>query len=280
MFDAMSGAKSKVESAIAVNKGRGTSESGPIVSKALGGHSHARPETQAPTQVPNQPRRATTTPLSSSSYKLTMTLSAEAYAQLNELRELSSHAIPHGEIDKVVTRAIAVALAEARRAKSKALRRGSATVDAGRRLGARRRKVRAGDASTTERGETTAPDGESSTAHDSAAATQPRNIEAGGNGGLKVSRTEEAMRRVDQTIVAEGERYVPAAVQRAVWERDRGCCAFVGANGRRCCSRWQVEIDHVTRVADGGQSTVANTRLCCRRHNQAREKWRASRSGP
>ncbi len=38
----------------------------------------------------------------------------------------------------------------------------------------------------------------------------------------------------------------------------------------RCPSRMRVEFDHVTPVASGGESTVANLRLCCRAHNQYR----------
>src|SRR5439155_26062502 len=40
-------------------------------------------------------------------------------------------------------------------------------------------------------------------------------------------------------------RYVPARVRRAVWERDGGQCTFVGASGHRCESRRFLEFDHV-----------------------------------
>jgi hypothetical protein len=47
-------------------------------------------------------------------------------------------------------------------------------------------------------------------------------------------------------------RYVPAAVRRAVWVRDEGRCAFVGANGR-CTERGFLELHHVEPFAAGAR---------------------------
>jgi hypothetical protein len=67
---------------------------------------------------------------------------------------------------------------------------------------------------------------------------------------------------------SDDARHVPASVKRAVWERDGGCCTFVGENGHRCESRTRLEFDHVEPVATGGHATVAGLRLRCRAHNQ------------
>jgi 5-methylcytosine-specific restriction endonuclease McrA len=64
------------------------------------------------------------------------------------------------------------------------------------------------------------------------------------------------------------DRYVPAPVRRAVWERDQGQCTYVSANGHRCTSRQFLEFDHVEPVALGGRATVNGMRLRCRAHNQ------------
>jgi hypothetical protein len=61
--------------------------------------------------------------------------------------------------------------------------------------------------------------------------------------------------------------YIPAAVRRAVWLRDGGRCTFVGPDGHRCDSRWQLQFDHVDPVALGGVATAENLRLRCRPHN-------------
>ncbi len=66
---------------------------------------------------------------------------------------------------------------------------------------------------------------------------------------------------------APGSRHIPAEVKRAVWLRDGGRCAFVGATGRRCTERGFLECHHVTPYAAGGESTAANIQLRCRAHN-------------
>jgi len=58
-----------------------------------------------------------------------------------------------------------------------------------------------------------------------------------------------------------------AEVKRAVWLRDLGCCAFVGTNGHRCNERRFVEFHHVDPYILGGEATVDQIELRCRRHN-------------
>ena len=60
---------------------------------------------------------------------------------------------------------------------------------------------------------------------------------------------------------------VSAEVRRQVWERDQGRCAWASPEGKRCNSRWQVEVDHVEVAARGGPGTLENLRLACRSHN-------------
>jgi hypothetical protein len=62
-------------------------------------------------------------------------------------------------------------------------------------------------------------------------------------------------------------RHIPAAVKRAVWQRDEGCCAFVGGSGR-CRETSFLEFHHVEPYAEGGAATAENIQLRCRAHNQ------------
>jgi hypothetical protein len=62
--------------------------------------------------------------------------------------------------------------------------------------------------------------------------------------------------------------YIPADVRRAVYERDKAQCTFVGADGVRCTERGFLEFDHTTMVCRGGQPTVDGLRLRCHAHNQ------------
>lgn len=66
---------------------------------------------------------------------------------------------------------------------------------------------------------------------------------------------------------APGSRHVPAEVRRSVWQRDLGRCAFMSADGRRCGERGMLEFHHVEPYAAGGEATVANVELRCRKHN-------------
>jgi hypothetical protein len=63
-------------------------------------------------------------------------------------------------------------------------------------------------------------------------------------------------------------RAIPAAVRRAVFERDGGACAFVDAAGKRCGCTSAVELHHVVPFAMGGAHSAENLRVYCRAHNQ------------
>jgi hypothetical protein len=60
---------------------------------------------------------------------------------------------------------------------------------------------------------------------------------------------------------------IPAAVRRAVWERDRGRCTWPLDSGGCCGSTHALELDHVYPWARDGEPTVANLRVVCRAHN-------------
>jgi hypothetical protein len=65
-----------------------------------------------------------------------------------------------------------------------------------------------------------------------------------------------------------GSRHVPAEVERTVWQRDGGRCAFVSRDGRRCTERSFLEFHHANEpYARGGEASVDNIALRCRAHN-------------
>ena len=66
--------------------------------------------------------------------------------------------------------------------------------------------------------------------------------------------------------VGARNRYIPADVRHAVWNRDEGRCTFVGENGHRCGSDMHLEFDHVD--PRNREDTVEGLRLRCRTHNQ------------
>ena len=67
----------------------------------------------------------------------------------------------------------------------------------------------------------------------------------------------------------ETSRYISSAVRDAVFKRDGGRCTFVGANGKRCNSKWDLEIHHdEVPFARGGNHSINNLKLLCAAHNK------------
>jgi hypothetical protein len=62
-------------------------------------------------------------------------------------------------------------------------------------------------------------------------------------------------------------REASAAEKRAVWVRDLGRCRYIGPSGHRCNERRFVEFHHVDPYALGGETSMDNIELRCRRHN-------------
>jgi hypothetical protein len=73
--------------------------------------------------------------------------------------------------------------------------------------------------------------------------------------------------RAQSETPGENDRYVPAAVKRAVWERDQRRCTWPMGDGDVCGSTHQLEFDHDLEVALGGKPTIGNVRLLCKSHN-------------
>ena len=85
----------------------------------------------------------------------------------------------------------------------------------------------------------------------------------------RLGASTRGLRREDEGSSPDRvSRYIPAAVRRAVWERDEGRCTFVSITGGRCRSRRFIELDHVVPFARGGKATAENLRLRCSAHNQ------------
>ncbi len=66
----------------------------------------------------------------------------------------------------------------------------------------------------------------------------------------------------------ENSRFIPRSVRDEVFTRDIGQCTFVGLDGTRCESRWNLEIDHIVPYSRGGGNKAGNLRLLCPEHNR------------
>ena len=92
--------------------------------------------------------------------------------------------------------------------------------------------------------------------------SRPRSEAAGPSGGSAQPR--HRVRR---------SRYIPSPVRREVWRRDGGCCSYVDPHsGRRCGSRFLLELDHIVPFALGGDAQPSNLRLHCSAHHRFRHR--------
>jgi hypothetical protein len=62
-------------------------------------------------------------------------------------------------------------------------------------------------------------------------------------------------------------RHIPAAVRRAVFERDGQQCTYLDPAGRRCSETHRLEFHHLEPFAKGGEHTAVNLALRCAAHN-------------
>ena len=72
----------------------------------------------------------------------------------------------------------------------------------------------------------------------------------------------------DAATSEERTRHIPAAVRRAVWQRDKGQCAHIDGKGRRCSSTRSLQFHHVKNWARGANHEPSEIELRCRAHNQ------------
>jgi 5-methylcytosine-specific restriction endonuclease McrA len=76
---------------------------------------------------------------------------------------------------------------------------------------------------------------------------------------------------------------IPEAVKKAVWERDEGRCQWCGTEDT---PENPIQYDHIYPWSLGGENTVENLELLCRKHNLEKgdrayvtrglERWRSA----
>jgi hypothetical protein len=154
-------------------------------------------------------------------YKIQFTASAEFRDKLERLRGLMRSSVPDGDLAAIIEQAVTEKLERLESRRFARTRSGSA--------------LPASTASPSPRGllPTT---GEGPAASD---------VDPAKPGGRSPSGKG---RRVS--------RHIPAEVRRAVYERDRGQCRYVDAQGRRCTAREGLEFHHRHPFGYGGTQPV------------------------
>ncbi len=186
----------------------------------------------APAQVSDARRRARELePLSPDRFGVHFTADAELRDLIERARALASHRLPNGDLAGLMK------LMAARFVRQEEKRRFG--------IGARPRRTKS-ETNPARTAEREAPPG-----------------------GVPVSpaASEPTMREARTLQTAKRGRYLAVAVRREIHNRDRGRCAFVSADGRRCNARAFLEFDHVKPYARSGAADALNLRLLCKAHN-------------
>ena len=71
----------------------------------------------------------------------------------------------------------------------------------------------------------------------------------------------------EEEEVSAPKRHIPVQVKDEVLARDNHQCSYVSESGVACCSRTNLEIDHILPFALGGKAESSNLRVLCRVHN-------------
>jgi len=226
----------------------------------------AAPGTSAPPVLPPPPSRAirgsfNVAPLSPGRFKVSFTADAELKQKLDLARDLLRHAVPSGDLATIVGRALDLLIEKTEK----------------------RRFAR-----TTRKPTTTSASTEAAGSTDERTVPPPAVSRAPVRGDLTGPPSAPPVPPVRATAPAkESEqkptppaasatppsaplpsRYLPAAVRRAVHDRDGMRCTWQAPDGTRCNSRAWLEHDHIIPRGQGGANDPANIRPYCRAHNR------------
>ncbi len=106
------------------------------------------------------------------------------------------------------------------------------------------------------------PDGDLAAIIEEAVTEKLERIEA-----RRFGKTNAPRKSLEETDLSPSSRYIPAAVKRAVRERDGDRCRFVDKQGRRCSERDELEFHHLRPFGRGGDNSPQNIKLMCPAHN-------------
>jgi 5-methylcytosine-specific restriction endonuclease McrA len=221
------------------------------------------------TWVALPPKPSELEPLSAERYSVRMTVSKDFVDEFRQVKNALSHVVPGGKMEDVLRECMRIAreVCERRTRGSKPAR---AIRCPSRPVGEHRLGEAPADGASSSLEPSPAAEVRSTAAVSNAFA--PTEVDASSSILEARHTSTKAMRE------EPGSRYLPVAVRREVFERDGGCCMFIGANGKRCRSTYQLQFHHKVPFARGGPATYENVTLHCARHNrhQAYEDYGAS----
>jgi hypothetical protein len=167
-------------------------------------------------------------------YAVQFTANEEYVALLEEAKSLLAHALPSRDLAEVHLRAMRTFVAELKKRKYAVSAGGAVSGPA----------PQAEETSLPSDAETTERSGAPKAAEHSASSTNSAPLSPSKRG-----------------------RHLPAAVRRAVFQRDGGRCSYVDDRGERCRETARLEFHHHEPFALGGRHDAENVSLRCAPHN-------------
>ncbi|MGZ6434033.1 MAG: HNH endonuclease, partial [Pseudobdellovibrionaceae bacterium] len=177
-------------------------------------------------------------PQKEGSVRLEMTLNQEQYESFKKAQSLISHSVPNNNLSEAITY-----LAEAYIKKVEGSRKKSES---------QKEKVQ-----KAESRETKAQDA----AEETSDLTQDFTEKP-----LSQTRSAEPSKNKIQTYktLKQKRKYLSLKIRREVFKKAQHCCEYIDPiSGKRCNSRFQLQIDHVTPLACGGTEEISNLRVLC-----------------
>jgi 5-methylcytosine-specific restriction endonuclease McrA len=85
---------------------------------------------------------------------------------------------------------------------------------------------------------------------------------------VRKKRGSNKLRRSTGRSPTKRSRHIPPEVRDEAFVRDGGRCTFIGDDGRRYNSDWNLQMDLTVPFARGRDSKLDNLRLLCAKHNR------------
>jgi HNH endonuclease len=111
------------------------------------------------------------------------------------------------------------------------------------------------------------PDGDLVAVIEQAVTEKLERLEAQRFARTKAPRKDLATTEAETGPELRSTRHIPAAVRRAVRERDGDRCRYVDERCRRCPERNRLQYHHRHPFGLGGDHSISNVQLLCRAHN-------------
>ncbi len=232
-----------------------------------------------------EPAAARVVPLSSKTYRVTFTAGERLKQKLDRASELLSHCIPPSDLPALVERALDQLLEREEKRRYGARPQSiPQSVEPAFRVKSSQ-DVRTSNPESVELAaagqhescqgvhskpnETQDPDPGLALDPGLAFDPDPARIGHGSSNAAALASVKQTCTATQRATMVKSKRRrcVPAAVRRAVFERDDAQCTFIDQQGRRCGQRHFLEFDHIDAHALGGNETVTNLRIRCAMHN-------------